>query len=283
MQFFGDIFFLGLSFYLMLTIRNLGYESHIWPFVGVMAALIIGNYIIGLYDRSGQDFKVNFIRISIVHLSVFVFAVLMFYFFFTRVSITPRFNLFLFFTFSFAFANLWRYIFVKYRPLVQNVYIFGTGEDFQDLGEYFKQNKDKYYRLVKMVDLDKLFVDDVQKEFMNIVPDDHNLIVIDTDHTKINMLKEFLYQSIYKGAKYGELKDFFEQVMKRIPLGQIDELWFLTYVQKSSKPVYVLFKKCFDLFFCILLLPTFLLFPIIKFFMYLEGPGKFFIHNPRND
>jgi lipopolysaccharide/colanic/teichoic acid biosynthesis glycosyltransferase len=281
MQFFGDILFLGLSFYLMLIIRDLSYDSHILPFSLVIIGLIVGNYIIGLYDRVAQDYKVNFIRILMIHSIVFMLSVLAFYFFFSRLNISPRFNLFLFFSFSFVFASSWRYLFVKYRPLVQNVYIFGSGEDYQDLVEYFKLNNDKYYRLVKSVDLEKLFVNDVQKEFMTIIPDDNNLIVIDTEHLKIKMIKEYLYDSIYSGAKYVEMKNFFEQVMKRIPLGQIDELWFLTYVQRSSSPGYLLFKKTFDMLFCIILLPTFLIFPIVKLFMKLEGPGKFFIYNKR--
>jgi lipopolysaccharide/colanic/teichoic acid biosynthesis glycosyltransferase len=281
MQFFGDILFFGLSFYLMVILRDLSYDTHIWPFSLVILALIIGNYIIGLYDRVAQDYKVNLVRILMVHSIIFVLSVLIFYFFFSRLNISPRFNLFLFFSFSFVLTSAWRYVFIKYRPLVQNVYIFGSGEDFQDLVHYFKSNTDKYYRLVKAVDLEKLFVNDVQKEFMTIIPDDNNLIVIDTEHSKIKLIKEYLYESIYNGAKYVELKDFFEQVMKRIPLGQIDELWFLTYVQRSSTPSYLLFKKSFDLFFCIILLPTFLIFPIVKIFMKLEGPGKFFIYNKR--
>lgn len=281
MQFFGDILFFSLSFYLMLFIRDLSYHTHIWPFSLVIFGLIVGNYIIGLYDRVAQDYKVNLVRILMVHSIVFILSVLTFYFFFSRLNISPRFNLFLFFSFSIVSTSAWRYIFVKYRPLVQNVYIFGTGEDYQDLVGYFKSNTDKYYHLVKCVDLEKLFVNDIQKEFMNIIPDDNNLIVIDTDHSKINMIKGYLYESIYTGTKYVELKDFFEHVMKRIPLGQIDELWFLTYVQKSSTPSYLLFKKSFDLLFCLILLPTFLIFPIVKLFMAIEGPGKFFIYNKR--
>lgn len=281
MQFLGDIFFFYSSFYLMIFIRNLSYETHIWPFAVVIFALLVGNYIIGLYDRVAQDYKVNLVRILMVHSIVFVFAVLLFYFFFSRLSINPRFNLFLFFSFSFIFTSAWRYIFVRYRPLIQNVYIFGTGEDYSDLVEYFKKNTDKYYRLAKSVDLEKMFVNDVQKEFTNIPKDDDNLIVIDTDHSKIKLIKEYLYESLYYGSKYVELKDFFEQVMKRIPLGQIDELWFLTYIQKSSKPGYIFFKKTFDLLFCLILLPTFIIFPIVKIFMRFEGPGKFFIQNPR--
>ncbi len=281
MQFLGDILFFGLSFYLMLIIRNLSFETHIWPFVTVIFGLIVGNYIIGLYDRVAQDFKVNIVRILMVHFIIFVLSVVTFYLFFTRLTITPRFNLFLFFSFSFVLTAAWRFIFVKYRPLVQNVYIFGTGEDYQDLVQYFKSNTDKYYRLAKSVDLEKMFVNDIQAEFTNIPKDDDNLIVIDTEHSKIKLIKEYLYESIYYGSKYVELKDFFERVMKRIPLGQIDELWFLTYIQRSSKPSYLFFKKAFDLLFCIILLPTFIIFPIVKLFMVMEGPGKFFLYNPR--
>ena len=281
MQFLGDIVFFGLSFYLMLIIRNLSFESHVWPFVTVIFGLVVANYIIGLYDRVAQDFKVNIVRILMVHSIIFILSIVAFYLFFSRLTITPRFNLFLFFTFSFVFTSAWRFIFVKYRPLVQNVYIFGTGEDYQDLVQYFKSNTDKYYRLAKSVDLEKMFVNDIQTEFTNIPKDDDNLIVIDTEHAKIKLIKEYLYESIYYGSKYVELKDFFEKVMKRIPLGQIDELWFLTYVQRSSTPSYLLFKKVFDLLFCIILLPTFIIFPFVKLFMRLEGPGKFFIYNPR--
>ncbi len=281
MQILGDIFFFGLSFYLLLFTRNLALQSHVWPFSLVIFGLVVGNYIIGLYDRVAQDYKVNLVRILMVHSIVFMFAALLFYFFFNRLNISPRFNLFLFFSFSFVLTSFWRYFFVKYRPLIQNVYIFGAGEDFNDLVNYFKLNTDKYYHLVKAIDLEKLFVNDVQKEFITISQDDNNLIVIDTDHSKIKLIKGYLYESIYNGATYVELKDFFEQVMKRIPLGLIDELWFLTYIQKSSKPSYLFFKKSFDLILCTLLLPTFLVFPIVKLIMYFEDKGKLFIHQSR--
>ena len=76
---------------------------------------------------------------------------------------------------------------------MQNVYIFGTGEDFDDLIDYFRSHKDKYFNLVKYIDLEKMYVVDIQKEFKNIISDDQNLIVIDTEHSKIKMLKEYLY------------------------------------------------------------------------------------------
>lgn len=281
MQFFGDVLFFGLSFYLLLNIRNISLEAHFWPFTAVITALLLGNYIIGLYDRVGQDYHVNILRILIVHLAVFVGSVLVFYFLLNKLVISPRFNLFLFFSMSFVLLNIWRYLLAKYNPLVQNVYIFGTGEDFDDLVSYLKTDKDTYYHLAKYVDLEKMFIDDIRKEFQSIGYDSQSLIVIDTDHAKIKLLKEYLYESIYSGITYIELKTFFEQVMKRIPLAQIDELWFLTYIQRSAKPSYVFFKRVFDLIFCIVLLPTFLIFPIVKIFMKLEGPGKFFIHNSR--
>src|SRR5690348_12662497 len=90
MQNLGDIVFFGLSFYLMLIIRNLSFETHVWPFATVIFGLIVGNYIIGLYDRVAQDFKVNIVRILIVHFTVFVLSVVTFYLFFNRlVVITP--------------------------------------------------------------------------------------------------------------------------------------------------------------------------------------------------
>ena len=281
MQFTGDIVFIGLSFFVMVWVRSLSVDEHILPFLLVGLGLLIGNYITGLYDRVAQDYRTNLVRILIVHGTVFIFSVLTFYFAFSKLNISPKTNLFIFFSVSCVLATLWRYLFVKYRPFVQNVYIFGSGEDFTDLVEHLKSNKDKYYQLMRYVDLEKNYVEDIKKEFKSIGVDNSNLIVIDTENPKIKLIKEYLYESIYTGVKYRELKDFFEQVMKRIPLAQIDELWFLTYIQKSSKPSYLFFKKTFDLLFCIILLPTFLIFPIIKLCMYLEGPGKFFIHNSR--
>lgn len=281
MQFLGDIFFFGLAFVLMIFIRDLPIGIHIWSFSVVIIGLILGNYIIGLYDRSGQDYKTTFIRILIVQSTVFVLSVLGFYFLLNKISISPRLNLFFFFLFSIILLNIWRYFLIRHRPFVQNVYIFGTGEDFDDLIYYFRSHKDKYFNLVKCVDLEKMYVVDIQKEFRNIISDDQNLIVIDTEHPKIKMLKEYLYESIYLGIKYVELKTFFEQVMKRIPLSQIDELWFITYIQRKATPAYVFFKRSFDLILCLILLPTFLIFPFIKIFMMIEGNGNFFIYNKR--
>lgn len=281
LQFLVDIILFGAAFYLMVFVRNLSLEAHFWPFVGVILAILMGQYIIGLYDRTAVDYKVNFFRILIVNIVVFVASTLFFYFSYQWLEISPKTNLLIFFISSVLFINIWRYVFGKINPLTQNVYVFGTGEDFNDLIEYLKTNKDHYYRLAKYVDLDKMFVDDIKKEFKNIPLDNQNLIVIDTDHAKIKTLKEYLYESIYFGIRYTELKTFFEQVMKRIPLSQIDELWFLTYIQRQASPVYLSFKRFFDILFCFILLPTFIIFPFIRLFMYMEGPGKFFIQNKR--
>ncbi len=281
LQFFGDIILFGAAFYIMVFARNLSLDAHFWPFVGVISALLMGQYIVGLYDRTAADYKANFLRIFIVNISVFIASTLFFYFSYSTLGISPKTNLLIFFITSLVLMNAWRYVFAKLNPFVQNVYVFGTGEDFNDLIDYLKTNKDHYYRLAKYVDLDKMFVDDIKREFKNIPLDSQNLIVIDTDHAKIKTIKEYLYESIYLGIKYTELKTFFEQVMKRIPLAQIDELWFLTYIQRQASPVYLSFKRFFDIFFCLLLLPTFIMFPFIRLFMYFEGPGKFFIQNKR--
>lgn len=281
MQFLGDIVFFAISFYLMIYLRNLDLQAHIWPFVGVIFALTLGHYIIGLYDRTAADNKTNIFRILTVNIVVFVLATLFFYFSYSKLQISPKTNLLFFFISSLILINAWRFILNKNKPLIQSVYIFGTGEDFNDLITYLKTNKDHYYRLAKYVDLDKMFVEDIKREFKNIPSDNQNLIVIDTEHAKVKAIKEYLYESIYIGLKYTELKNFFEQVMKRIPLAQIDELWFLTYIQRSASPAYLFFKRSFDLIFCLLLSPTFLVFPFIRLFMYFEGPGKFFIQNKR--
>ena len=281
LQFIGDIFFFTISFYLLVNVRNLPIESHFWPFIGVITTLVLGNYIIGLYDRVASNYKENIFRIFTVHLTSFVLSTLFFYFSYNWLKISPKTNLLLFFIISFLFVNIWRYLLNKYKPLIKNVYVFGTGEDFNDLIEYLKHNKDNYYSLKKYIDLDKKYAEEIKKEFQNIPIDNQNLIVIDTDHVKIKSIKEYLYESIYSGIKYIEIKNFFEQVLKRIPLSQIDELWFLTYIQRSATPTYLFLKRSFDLLFCLFLLPTFLLFPIIKIFMFIEDRGKFFIYQSR--
>ncbi len=281
LQFLGDIALFAISFYTMIKVRNLSLDTHFWPFIWVIFALVLGNYIIGLYDRTASDHKTNIFRIFTIHTTVFVLSTLFFYFSYSWLGISPKTNLFIFFIISFILSVVWRLTLNKYKPLIQNVYIFGTGEDFNDLISYLKTNKDNYYRLAKYIDLDKMYVEDIKKEFRNIPLDNQNIIVIDTDHAKIKAIKEYLYESIYIGIKYVEIKTFFEQVMKRIPLSQIDELWFLTYIQRSATPAYLFFKRSFDLLFCILLLPSFLIFPIIKILMYMEDRGKLFIYQSR--
>ncbi len=280
-QFLGDIILFGISFYFMVILRNLSLETHMWPFIWVILILLLGHYMIGLYDRTAVDLKVNIFRIFIVNISVFILTTLFFYFSYNTLQISPKTNLFLFFGLSFLFINIWRYLWNKYKPFIQNVYIFGTGEDFNDLIDYLKNDKDHYYVLKKYIDLDKYFIDDIKREFESIFIDNQNLIVVDADHSKTRLLKSYLYNNIYQGVKYIDLKNFFEQVMKRIPLSQIDELWFLTYIQRQASPVYLSFKRFFDIFLCLLLLPTFIMFPFIRIFMYFEGSGKFFIHNKR--
>lgn len=281
LQFLGDISLFFISFYIMVFTRDLSINTHFWPFIWVIVALFLGNYIIGLYDRSSVDYKTNTIRIFTVHIAVFVISTLFFYFSFAWLNISPKTNLLIFFSSSFVLTNIWRYLLNKYKPLVQNVYIFGTGEDFNDLTQHLKTNKDNYYRLAKNIDLDKMYVEEIKKEFKNIPTDNQNIIVIDTDHAKIKSIKEYLYESIYSGVRYVELKNFFETVLKRIPLSQIDELWFLTYIQRSATPTYLFFKRSFDLLFCLILLPTFIIFPIIKLLMYFEDKGKLFIYQSR--
>ena len=104
-----------------------------------------------------------------------------------------------------------------------------------------------------------------------------------TDKENISMTTQnFLFELLRSHIHFINLPDFYEIIMRRIPIDAVNEHWFLTSMNLGSKKMYRIFKQAIDVIMAvILLLITLPLWPFIMLSIKIESHGPAFFRQER--
>ena len=95
-------------------------------------------------------------------------------------------------------------------------------------------------------------------------------------------IRNQLFSALGNGAVFFTLPDFYEKVTRKIPLGAINENWFLRNINLEHHFFDHIIKRFFDLFFSIIVFAISLVFwPIIALIIKIESPGPVFFKQVR--
>lgn len=94
--------------------------------------------------------------------------------------------------------------------------------------------------------------------------------------------RRVLFDQVETGLRFERLQNFYEMYLRRVPLGVINEAWFLEHIDLRSKSWYAPFKRVLDLAFSLAALALTLPFwPFIALAIKLESPGPVFFTQER--
>ena len=176
-----------------------------------------------------------------------------------------------------SFVFIWRYILnyvLKTRNFKEKIVIIGLDSQFKELiPNYINQSSYKLVTFFKPTE-------DIAKLKEIIEKDKVDTIVFALDIHKDKELSQKIFSTLPLKLNYISFITFYETITKKVPLEDIDELWFLQNISQSKRKTYELLKRTFDIVFSFIgLLLTAVLFPFIALTIKIDSSGSvFYIH-----
>lgn len=277
---FGDIVVLYSSLFLALIIRYQSLSAevigvHFWPFTVVFAIWLTAFYIGGLYDlkelKNDPGFAGRFL-----YLLAFngVLATLIFYFI-PLFGITPRANLFVVLLIFGLAAYSWRTFYnnlLSAGAPTNRILMVGYNKTVEEVVDHIRQNPQLGYEVSFWM---KEGLQDKELDHIAqiIVDNKINLIIVPAHIKKISRASRLIYKNLVLGIEVMDLARLYENIFKKVPIAELEEVWFLENIAKSHK-IYEFFKKPIEtvlaVFLGILLLPIVL---IITALILATSPG----------
>ncbi len=257
------------------------YRIHLPPFLLLFLLWLLVFYIANLYDfgslRNNLNFYSNLFR-AIVMASAISIA---FFYLIPAFRITPRTNLAIFvFLFSGAIIVV-RAIFNKAgesgykKPLL----IVGLSPQTLELAKFIEQNPQLGYELKYILDLAKEGIKNIDQI---IKQEKINTVVIAPETYQVAEVVDVFYRSLENRVTFRNLSSFYEQLTSRVPLGAINQIWFLENLSEGGKKTYEEIKRFFDFIFALVLgIVTLLFIPLIALAVKMSSSGPVFYRQKR--
>lgn len=256
----GDFAILYASLFLTLFIRygrisGELWETHFGPFTVVFAIWLVAFYIGGLYDlgalKNNLRFAGQFVSLVLIN---GVVATLLFYFV-PLFGITPRANLFIALVVFGLAGYFWRTLYnnlLSAGAPTNRLLLVGYNKTVEEVVNHIQQNPQLGYVVsfwMKEGLQDKEF-----EHLAQIILDNRiNVIVIPAHIKKSSKAARLIYKNLVLGIEVLDLATLYENIFQKLPLAELEEVWFLENIAKSHK-VYEFFKKPIEIFLAVALL-----------------------------
>lgn len=217
-------------------------NAHNKSFAIIFAIWILVFFIHGLFEISSfrryTSLIFNLLSAMVVN---FLIAVLYFYLQ-PNLILTPRRFLFIEVVTAFIFVLVWHLV-LKYfisNKFLQGLYIFSFDNELKELEKEIIARPYSGFRVIKHLNEETIASTSFTSQDGIILPDNLN--------TKPQVLEKF-YQLRTLGVKFYNHKDFYEDLLRRVYLSQLNEIWFLENINYQEKRFYNILKRTIDLIF----------------------------------
>jgi exopolysaccharide biosynthesis polyprenyl glycosylphosphotransferase len=286
--FIADVAALYGALFITLIIRYRGqfYEKfvdvHAAPFTIIFVVWIIVFYIAGLYDLRRLRNNLDFLKTLSLCIAVNgAIAALLFYFV-PAFGITPKTNLLLFIV-IFAVVEVllrrWMNSTISSGEAPNKVLLIGEGNAATELTQAVKANPQLGYEIKEWLPHDG---DAVLKKIREIAESRTiNMIVVPRHLKQDRAMANLLYELLSHGTEIYDFANFYELVMGKVPLTELEETWFLEnlFLQNSFS---AFFKRITDFIFVFLLtIVAIPLLPLIALGVAISSKGPVIITQKR--
>lgn len=283
----GDLFVFAVSLWVALLLRNLAipqsaeFFNLATPFLFIFALWHLIFFISGLYDAHVLLIKSKLPkRVFTAHVSNVALASIFFYLI-PYFGVTPKVILFLYLIVSTLCIAFWR--FGIYQKIVQHntveMLILGEGEDI----EYLKKRLDTTIHNSPIKVIDVIYPTQYEKEGLlekikSVVSLHPQVVVaVDLSNPVIQKNADQLYGFIFNKVQFVEVQNVYEDVTDMVPLGLINEVWFLKHASIEPNVIYDVIKRAMDILIAIpLFVVSLLVYPFVWMGMKIEDGGALF-------
>jgi len=282
----GDIVVFTASLWLTLAIRNLalptqtGFIELFTPFTLLFLVWLLVFFISGLYDAHTLLIKSKLPkRIFTAHISNLLIATLFFYAI-PYFGVTPKIILFLYLLVSSALIATWR--FFLYPKMVKQssvpLVILAEGDDVEYLDTKVKNSTNSPIQVVEILRPSMFEREALVENIKAIVAKHpHAVIAVDLINPTIQKHADSLYSLIFSNIQFVEIQNVYEDITDKVPLGLINEVWFLKHASIEPNIIYDFLKRAMDI---AISLPLFIIslisYPFVWLAMKIEDKGALF-------
>lgn len=286
--FFGDLLILYVSLFLTLLIRYGGdfggqLVFHLTPFTIIFIIWVIVFYISNLYDIGFSRNNVQFLSTLLYSITTNAIIATFFFYLVPFFGIAPKTNLAIFMAIAAMLTLGWRYFFN--HLLIKgghhnNTLIVGNNPQAQELYDFLLANPQLGYNALGIINIEDQTAQNILENLIkqkNIV----NLVLSPSVY-KIPHIVDVFYHLLGFKINFYNLSDFYERVTGRIPLGTIDQVWFLEKLSERTKSGYELVKRILDVLSAIIGgVFSLAIFPFIAAAIKADSPGPVFYKQKR--
>ncbi len=237
----GDIVLLYVALLLTLLVRYFSIspsvlQANVIPFSIIFIFWLLPIYIGGFYDLKTLKNSIFFVKKVTVLIATNSLISVMLFYLFPIFGITPRINLFIFIAIFGASFYLWRRFYnnllTTERPSTK-VLLVGYNQTTQELVDYINQNPQFGFEINFW--MKEGLQDKEIKHLSQILLDNKiNLIVVPAHIKQSVKAAKIIYKNLTMGIEVWDLAKLYEAVFKKIPLAELEEMWFLDNVAKSA-------------------------------------------------
>jgi len=285
----GDIATLYISLILVLWIRygELFYSqlinSHIEPFTIIFIIWILIFYIAGLYEMKSLKNDLEFETKFWYAITAGSILAALFFYLFPLSTIAPKTNLVIFF-FVFGGVNyLWRQIYnalLRKMGAVNRILMIGSNKTVESVVNGIEKNPQFGYEINHWMK-DGLKDSDFNHLAEIIISKNINTIVIPAHLKKDLKSAKLIYKALTLGIEVIDLSRLYESLFRKIPLAELEEVWFLENLTTKHR-VYESLNHPLEILFAVIL--TIILLPLlilIAILIKLTSPGSAFFSQIR--
>lgn len=287
--FFLDTIVLYASLVITLLMRYWGrraefdtlFNLHIIPFSIIFTGWLTVFYIAGLYDhrnfRNTAGFYSGFFRaITVAGVISIVFFYLV-----PALVITPKTNLFIFIVIFTLLESANRFLFnrIAEKNFKKPALIVGLSPQAAELAQFIKENPQFGYDLKRVLDPEKIGAEELEQL---IAEEKINTVIVEPEAYQAPEIINSFLKAIEKKITFYGLASFFERLTGRVPLGVINQVWFLENLSEGNKRTYELAKRFSDIIFSAALgLLSLFIYPFIILVIKLDSRGPVFYKQKR--
>jgi len=284
--FLSDIVILYVSLVLTLLIRypdnfQQYYWRHLYPFSWIFISWLLVFYIANLYEPKLLRNNIHFY--SALFQATIMAAVIsvLFFYLIPLYGITPKTNLLIFVTIftGLEFANRSVSNRVLQKSFRKSILIVGTNSQSLELDLFIKENPQLGYEIKSVIDI---FSEKLKNIGRTIQEEKIDTIVLSPEAYQVPEIINIFYKSLEHKVGFMNLASFYERLTGMVPLGAINQIWFLENLNEGNKRAYEIVKRVSDSVFAVIIgLISLLFYPLIILMIKTTSEGPVFYKQKR--
>lgn len=255
----GDIVVFVLSLWVTLVLRNIAiptlvdFVELLNPFIFIFIAWVLVFFISGLYDSHTLLIKSKLPRrVFAAHLFNLAIATIFFYIV-PYFGITPKVILALYVVVSSVLISVWR--FAVYPKMAKQsgipLIVLAEGDDVDYLDQKIKASSNSPIQIIEILK-PSLFESSeisilIEKIKALVVSHPNAVIAVDLINPAIQKHADTLYSLIFNNVQFVEIQNVYEDITDKVPLGLINEVWFLKHASIEPNVIYDFLKRAMDI------------------------------------